>query len=218
MNVQGELTYRGLAAHPFLNPELVAGRDLREDLLDRIVMTVFLEGREPLRSATALDARLQTQRSGIGLPSQEISRAIQASLERFARIQLALPKASPTCAADIRTQLAWLVPAGFLLFTPWERLQDFPRYLHAIEQRLEKLKSDPRRDAQLVAEVAPLESRYRERVKRERGLLPPGGDAFRWLLEEFRVSLFAQQLKTRVPVSARRLADAWIEREKTPLD
>jgi ATP-dependent helicase HrpA len=214
VNVQGELVYRSLAAHPLLSPELVAGRDLREDLLDRLVMTLFLEGREPLRSATAFDARVTTQRTGIGLPAQEISRAIQSALERLARIQVALPKATPATAADIRAQLAWLVPAGFLLVTPWERLKELPRYLQAIEHRLEKLGRDPRRDAQLVAEIAPLETRYRERVKSERGQRPPGDDAFRWLLEEFRVSLFAQQLKTRVPVSARRLADAWAEREK----
>jgi ATP-dependent helicase HrpA len=65
-----------------------------------------------------------------------------------------------------------------------------------------------------MGEIAPLEARYRERVKAERGLRQPGDDEFRWLLEEFRVSLFAQQLKTRVPVSARRLTDAWAEREK----
>ena len=105
------------------------------------------------------------------------------------------------------------MPAGFLLTTPWERLKEFPRYLQAIEQRLEKHGQDPRRDAQLAAEVAPLESRYRERVKAERGVRPPASDEFRWLLEELRVSLFAQQLKTRVPVSARRLEDAWSERE-----
>jgi ATP-dependent helicase HrpA len=106
------------------------------------------------------------------------------------------------------------VPAGFLLHTPAPVLREFPRYLHAIEQRLEKARADPRRDAQLAAEVVPLETRYRERVKAERGLLPPGEDAFRWMLEELRVSLFAQQLKTRLPVSARRLADAWTGREQ----
>jgi ATP-dependent helicase HrpA len=211
VNVQGELVYRGLAAHPLLHPELVAGRDLRDDLLDRIVMTVFLEGREPLRSGAAFDQRL-TLRAGIALPAQEIARSVQMALERLGRIQAALPNAPATAAADIRSQLAWLVPAGFLLHTPAERLREFPRYLQAIEQRLEKAKADPRRDAQLAAEVAPLEVRYRERVKAERGALPPGDDAFRWMLEELRVSLFAQQLKTRVPVSARRLADAWAER------
>jgi ATP-dependent helicase HrpA len=133
------------------------------------------------------------------------------------RIQAALPKVAAGAAADIRAQLAWLTPAGFLLTTPWERLKEFPRYLQALELRIEKLGRDPRRDAQLAAEIAPLETRYRDRVKTERGLKPPGEDEFRWLLEELRVSLFAQQLKTRVPVSARRLEDAWAERERTPI-
>jgi ATP-dependent helicase HrpA len=215
VNVQGEMVYKNLAPHPLLNRELEAGRDLREDLLDRLVMTVFLDGRPPLRSGPALDARISTQRGGMGLPAQEISKAVQDSLVRLGRIQAALyqPPAAPA-AADIRAQLAWLMPAGFLLVTPWERLKEFPRYLQAIEQRLEKLPLDPRRDARLAAEIAPLEARYRERVKAERGLRPPGEDEFRWLLEEFRVSLFAQSLGTRTRVSARRLEDAWVERGK----
>ena len=217
VNVQGELVYRGLAAHPLLNKELVAGRDLRDDLLDRVVITVFLEGREPLRSAAAFDARVDhaARRSrpagaGTGARCAVRTRATGPGTGGIAEV------AAPT-AADIRAQLAWLVPAGFLLVTPAERLKDFPRYLQAIEQRLEKLKLDPRRDAQLAAEIAPLESRYRERVKAERGMLPPGTDSFRWLLEELRVSLFAQQLKTKVPISAKRLADAWAERERMTL-
>jgi ATP-dependent helicase HrpA len=216
VNVQGEIAYKALAAHPLLNPELVAGRDLRDDLLDRIVMTVFLDGHAPLRSERAFEERLAALRGGIGLSALEISRSVQGALERVARIQAGLVHAAPA-AADIRAQLAWLVPAGYLLVTPWERLREFPRYLQAIEQRLEKLARDSRRDPQLMAEVAPLEARYRERVKTERGLIPPGTDEFRWLLEELRVSLFAQQLKTRVPVSARRLRDAWAERERLPI-
>ena len=216
VNVQGEMVYRNLAAHPLLNPELKPGRDLREDLLDRLVMTVFLDGREPLRSSPAFDARITSQRGGMGLPAQEISGGAQDALTRIGRIQVALsrPQNAPA-AADIRAQLAWLAPAGFLLVTPWERLKEFPRYLQAIEQRLDKLPLDPRRDAKLAAAIAPLESRYRERVKAERGLKPPGDDEFRWLLEEFRVSLFAQALGTRTRVSARRLEDAWAEREQT---
>jgi ATP-dependent helicase HrpA len=217
VNVQCEIAYKALAAHPLVNPELTAGRDLREDLLDRIVMTVFLDGREPLRTAADLDQRIASARGGIGLPTQEISKTTQAVLERLGRIQAALPTLPAPAAADIRAQLAWLAPAGFLLSTPWERLREFPRYLQALEQRIEKLPRDPRRDAQLAAEIAPLEARYRDRVKAERGLVPPGDDEFRWMLEEFRVSLFAQQLKTRVPVSARRLTDAWPERQKLTL-
>jgi ATP-dependent helicase HrpA len=217
VNVQGEMTYKSLVAHPLLNPELVAGRDLRDDLLDRVVMTVFLDDQEPLRGSAAFDARLATQRGGIGLPAQEISRVAQASLESLFRIQSALPRAPAPVAADIRAQLSWLVPAGFLLTTPLERLREFPRFLKAVEQRLEKAANDPRRDAQLAAEIAPIEARYRERVRVERGAKPPGEDEFRWLLEEFRVSLFAQALKTRVPVSARRLTDAWAHRERASI-
>ena len=217
VNVQGEMVYKALAAHPLLNPELVAGRDLRDDLLDRVVMTVFLDGQEPLRSSAAFDARLAAKRGGIGLPAQEISRLVQSALESLFRIQSTMRRAPEPVAADIRAQLTWLVPAGFLLTTPLERLREFPRFLKAIEQRLEKAANDPRRDAQLAAEIAPIEARYRERVRVERGLKPPGQDDFRWLLEEFRVSLFAQALKTRVPVSARRLMDAWAHRERASI-
>ena len=217
VNVQGEMVYKGLAAHPLLYPDLVAGRDLREDLLDRIVMTVFLDGQPPLRSAAEFDARVAERRGGMGLPAQDISRGVQDALARLARVQSGLAKAPPATAADIRAQLAWLVPAGYLLTTPWERLREFPRYLTALEQRLEKAGRDARRDSQLAAEIAPLEAKYRERVKVERGLKPPGEDEFRWLLEEFRVSLFAQQLGTKTRVSARRLEDVWVERQKAPL-
>jgi ATP-dependent helicase HrpA len=218
VNVQGEMVYKGLPAHPLLNPDLKPGRDLREDLLDRVTMAVFLEGQEPLRSGPAVDARITMKRGGIGPPAQEISRVVQTALESVSRIQSALNgKNAAPAAADVRAQLAWLVPAGFLLTTPWERLREFPRYLKAIELRLEKLPLDPRRDAQLAGEIAKIEARYRERVKAERGLKHPGDDEFRWLLEEFRVSLFAQALKTRVPVSAKRLEDAWAKREKEPI-
>jgi ATP-dependent helicase HrpA len=214
VNVQAEMVYRNLTPHPLLNPELKTGRDLRDDLLDRVVMTVFLEGREPPRTAAAFDARIAELRGGFGIPALEISKLVQGSLEQIGRIQAALSKAAAPAAADIRSQLAWLAPAGFLLTTPRHRLQEFPRYLKAIEQRLEKLGHNSRRDAQLAAEIAPLESRYRERVKAERGQRPPGDDEFRWMLEEFRVSLFAQQLGTLGTVSARRLGDAWVARER----
>ena len=135
VNVQGEMVYRALEPHPLLNKELATGRDLRDDLLDRVVISVFMDGREPVRSAVALDARIAAHRAGIGLPLQEISRTVQMALERLARIRIALPKANASTAADIRLQLSWLVPAGFLLNTPWEYLKEFPRYLQAIEQR-----------------------------------------------------------------------------------
>ena len=80
----------------------------------------------------------------------------------------------PPPRLDIRTQLAWLVPAGFLITTPWERLQELPRFLQALEHRLEKALRDPRRDAVLMTEAASIETRYRDRVKDRAGTAAPG--------------------------------------------
>ena len=105
------MVYRSSRRIRCSNPELVAGRDLREDLLDRIVMTVFLEGREPLRSGAAFDARIATQRGGIGLPAQEISRTVQAALERLGRIQAALAEgAAPPRRTSVRSSPGWRRP------------------------------------------------------------------------------------------------------------
>jgi ATP-dependent helicase HrpA len=215
VNVQAELVYKGLAAHPLAGAGLPAGRDLRDDLLDRVVAEVFIDELPPLRDAAAFAARLAERRAGLGLPAQEIARAVQQGLELLGNVQSRLKAPLPQAALDdIQLQLAWLAPAGFVRSTPSAWLRELPRYLKALQLRLDKLAGDPQRDARLVAEAAPLEARYRARVAAEQASLPPGRDPFRWLLEEFRVSLFAQQLRTRVPVSARRLAEAWAERER----
>ena len=90
-------------------------------------------------------------------------------------------------------------------------MQHLPRYLKAASLRLDKVRADPARDARLAAEVAGLEQPYRrESAARARlGAEPAGVAQFRWLLEELRVALFAQELKTPVPVSVKRLSKLW---------
>ena len=105
-----------------------------------------------------------------------------------------------------------LLAAGFLARTPWSRLQHFPRYLKAAALRLDKLRADPARDAQRAAELAPLEQAWRrELIQRAKlgGGISEELEQFGWLLEELRVSLFAQELRTPVPVSSKRLARLW---------
>src|SRR5258706_333751 len=99
----------------------------------------------------------------------------------------------------------------WLARTPWERLQHLPRYLKAAALRLEKLRTDPQRDQRLAAEVAALEQPFRRELVAHirNGAVSPELDQFGWLLEELRVSLFAQELRTPVPVSAKRLAKLW---------
>jgi ATP-dependent helicase HrpA len=122
-----------------------------------------------------------------------------------------MEKGFPAPVADVRQQLGRLLAPGWLARTPWERLQHLPRYLKAAALRLDKLRVDPGRDARLAAEVAALEQRYRRELDSQARLGGPGAELaqFGWLLEELRVSLFAQELKTPVPVSAKRLAKLW---------
>ncbi len=84
-----------------------------------------------------------------------------------------------------------------------------PRYLKAIALRLDKAKADPARDAARMAELRPLEQRYLRRLAELKGAADARLDAYRWLLEELRVSLFAQELRTPQPVSVKRLDKAW---------
>lgn len=103
-------------------------------------------------------------------------------------------------------------PAGFLVATPWRWLQQYPRYFRAIKLRLDKIAgSGWRRDRRAFDALEPLLDAYRRRLAdhRRRGIDDAELDAFRWLLEEFRVSLFAQELGTSIPVSAKRLQRHW---------
>jgi len=112
---------------------------------------------------------------------------------------------------DIREQLGLLIYPGFVSATPHEQWRHLPRYLKAVSIRLDKLEQQPGRDGPLMAEIAPLWQAYQGRAERQRqlGVSDPALEEFRWLLEELRVSLFAQELKTAVPVSVKRLQRQW---------
>jgi ATP-dependent helicase HrpA len=180
---------------------------LKDDLVAASLDRAFLADAVPATAdefARAADAG----RSRFMLIAQELARTSTAILAAQADLQkriAAAAKGHPQAAEDMRQQLARLLAPGWLKRTPWARLQHYPRYLKAIELRLDKLKSDPARDARLMAELAPLLTAWL-RASRP---LEAEREQFGWLLEELRVSLFAQQLKTPVPVSAKRLAKLW---------
>ncbi len=108
------------------------------------------------------------------------------------------PRLAPA-AADMRAQLDELISAGFITAVGWQRLPDLLRYLRAIERRLDKLPTNPDRDRQAMAQVHEVCQEHRA----------AGAPAHvRWMIEELRVSLFAQQLGTPYPVSAKRIYQA----------
>ncbi|MGH8709209.1 MAG: DUF3418 domain-containing protein, partial [Burkholderiales bacterium] len=140
--------------------------------------------------------------------AQEVARTATSILAVHADLKKKVAQAAKShaqAAADIEQQLARLLAPGWLAHTPWQRLQHYPRYLKAAELRLEKLRTDPARDARLMSELQPLLTAW---LRAPRPLDAERAQ-FGWLLEELRVSLFAQQLKTPVPVSAKRLVKLW---------
>ena len=109
--------------------------------------------------------------------------------------------------ADIKEQLAGLIFNGFINHVPIQWLREYPRYFKAINKRLEKLNSAPQRDRQHVLEIQPLWRAYQERkAKHEKqGIVDDQLEQYRWMIEELRVSLFAQELGTLFPISAKRV-------------
>jgi ATP-dependent helicase HrpA len=101
------------------------------------------------------------------------------------------------------------MPKWFIRDIPGAQLTHYPRYLTAAATRIDKLRADPARDARLMAEMAPLLTQYQRARAALKGAPDPALDEFRWLLEELRVALFAQELRTPMPVSVKRLAKAW---------
>jgi ATP-dependent helicase HrpA len=104
-----------------------------------------------------------------------------------------------------------LVYPGFVARTPWERLEHLPRYLKGYALRLQKYRTGVERDQKHAQTVNTLWLNYENRLKADRdaGRHDPKLEDFRWLIEELRVSLFAQELRTPLPVSAKRLQKFW---------
>jgi ATP-dependent helicase HrpA len=157
--------------------------------------------------------RCEEGKTRLSLLAQEICRLGGSILTEYQALRKKLQglKNFPLAGREIEEQLAYLLPKNFIAATPWERLQHFPRYLKAVALRLEKLRADPSRDARWSAEFNPLWQMWlREDLKqRKQGVADPQLEQFRWLLEELRVSLYAQELRTPVPVSVKRLQKMW---------
>lgn len=209
VNLQAERLYRQLPPHPFLYPELQKDRDLREDLLDRLMGALFIEGQPDIRSREAFEQRIRLHQGEMVLKADEMARTALSVLEACAAIQARLKTGKTVAVPDIEDQMSKLLYAGFWVTTPYLQIRELPRYLKAILNRLEKSAQDPGRDQKQYLELAPFLKKYWPRVQQSGGQWIPEQQPFRWLLEEFRVSLFAQTLKTACPVSAKRLEEAW---------
>jgi ATP-dependent helicase HrpA len=187
---------------------------LRADLVQAIVDRAFL-GDDPVpRDAAAFANQVKRARTRLPAVADAAVRLLGDVARAYAALSqqlTAAPAVLGRLPAELRSHRDALVYPGFLAATPWERLAHLPRYLQALARRLEKYPANRERDARHAAQVAAWWERYREREAQDRreGRITPGLEDFRWLLEELRVSLFAQELRTPVPVSQKRVEKAW---------
>ena len=186
--------------------------ELRQQIVDVTLDRAFLADPLPADAAN-FHRRVEEGRTRLNLIAQEVARQAGAVLAEHAIVLRKLKDARPPreVAEDIQAQLQRLMPKRFLAITPWSQLAHLPRYLKGIVMRLDKWRADPTRDAARMAELRPLEQRWQRRVAELKGAPHERLDEYRWLLEELRVGLFAQELRTREPVSVKRLDKVWVQ-------
>lgn len=186
--------------------------ELREQVVGLAIDRAFLA--DPLPTdATSFRRRVDEGRGRLTLIANEVARSAHAVLVEHAAAARKLKDARvpKDVAEDIAAQLARLVSKRFLQTTPWAQLSHLPRYLKGVVMRLDKWRADPSRDLSRLAELRPLEQRYLRTLAERKGVRDARLDEFRWLLEELRISLFAQELRTPQPVSVKRLEKAWTQ-------
>ncbi|MGB4926134.1 MAG: ATP-dependent RNA helicase HrpA [Giesbergeria sp.] len=186
--------------------------ELRSQILDVAMDRAFLL--EPLpTNAQEFDRRVQEGRGRLTLIANEVARLAATILAEYALAARKIKdtKNAPEATQDALLQLQRLVPKNFLTEAPWPQLAHFARYLKAIAARLDKLRADPARDAAKLAELRPQEQRYWRLVAERKGAVDARMQELRWLLEELRVSFFAQELRTPQPVSVKRLDKLWAQ-------
>ncbi|WP_137974473.1 ATP-dependent RNA helicase HrpA [Pseudomonas sp. F(2018)] len=210
----------GLTELGLLYREMGRPEALVEDILLASLDACVLEGEATLpRDGAALAALAEKKRGDwtghaerIAKLTLDILKLAHGLQKRFkGKIDLAQAMA----LNDIKQQLANLVYPGFVRETPGEWLKEIPRYLKAIEQRLDKVGSQVQRDRVWTGELTAAWEQYQARAAKhaQEGKRDPELVLYRWMLEEYRVSLFAQQLGTKMAVSDKRLSKQWSQVE-----
>jgi ATP-dependent helicase HrpA len=185
-----------------------ACEELSEDILDRVLDEVFAIRDGGICSDKEFESRLAAGRSGLVSVGNRIAELCGRILDAFSRARRALAEVNDVEIADqLRGHLEGMVYPGFVRETPPEWIIHLPRYLEGARIRAQTAAQDPGRDRQRAAQVEPLWRRCREALAAS--ATDPELLRYRWMLEEFRVSLFAQQLRASIPISEKRLEKQW---------
>ncbi len=189
---------------------LVPSKELARQLEQLIARIALIEDREPIYKATDWEARNAMARREVTIATQDVAAWLPSFAKQVHAVRLLREKAPAPWAEvfeQVDQQLEWLFPDGFMSIVPWTWLKHYPRYLSAIEARVEKLRSGGLpKDRRLRAPIESLLADYDIAIESEEH-----HDAFdkhleaRWMIEELRVNIFAQQLGTVMSVSEKRI-------------
>ena len=183
---------------------------LRDDLTQAVCDRAFIGEDELPRNEKAFKEQIKRARSRLPAVKEALSRYLQETAAAYAELNGKLGKHPLTHL--LRQRLQTLLAPGFASHTPWAQWPRLPIYLKAMTLRLEKYSGNPARDAAREADIQELEQMWQEKTDSliKQGLpISDGLAGFKWMIEELRVSLFAQELKTPYPVSVKRLLKEW---------
>ena len=205
------------AAAPVMPPTGETAVDLEDELLALIVDRTFVHQLPEIRDKAAFEARVAERKGSLVTIANETVSLVADLLDKYQQVRKRLAETNQInwlkSINDVRQQLDSLVYRGFLHNTEYAILEQYPRYLQAIVLRLDKLQHAASRDQQRMQEMAGLQEELLQRCQalRNQGREDPRLEEIGWMLQELRVSLFAQELKTRYPVSVKRIQKRWRE-------
>jgi ATP-dependent helicase HrpA len=192
-------------------------RSLEDELVFHIVDQTFLDGRPEIRDAQAFQDRLTQNSSQLVSIANRDCAQVAEILNQYQQLRKRLSETTQinwlASIQDMRQQLDRLIFQGFLQQTPVDKLPQLPRYLQALQLRLDKLAHAAGRDQQRIREMAEAYAKWQDwdRRCRENDRIDERIEEMRWHFEELRVSLFAQELGTAYPISLKRIEKRWRE-------
>ena len=191
--------------------------DLADEVLALIFDLTFLEDAPTLRDRASFEARLASRKSQLTRVSAEVLALVGQILDDYQALRQSLAAITQIhwmpSVLDLKAQLDGLICRGFLLAVPYAHLKDYPRYLKAARERLDKLFHAAGKDQANLRELTPLLEKWGERAAAVRANRrhDPRLEEIRWMIEELRISLFAQRLGTAYPISLKRIEARWRE-------
>jgi len=193
---------------------LGSSEELRQEMVTAIFRYTFIENQPIPRNREDFERCLQRRQNLVTI-SNDVSRLVATILTSQNELKTELGEfgsiSYTAVVKDIKSHLAGLIHRGFLQEIPYNWLKQFPRYIQADNVRLEKLQGSVNRDQLNSEEIADYRHRYEQRHEELTGKRDRNLETYRWMIEEYRVSLFAQSLGTNIPVSSKRLEKQWLE-------